>query len=130
MRNCKLSLHNTRKAYKMAVAAGVKIALGTDLGLGGVNPSKLSYILGYGNNGQELVYAVEVGMAPDQAIEAATANAPATLGPQAPLSGELKVGYDADIILLPKSPLNDIDVLANPDNVTHVWKGGRLLKSP
>ncbi len=114
----------------MAVAAGVKIALGTDLGLGGVNPSKLSYILGYGNNGQELVYAVEVGMAPDQAIEAATANAPATLGPQAPLSGELKVGYDADIILLPKSPLNDIDVLANPDNVTHVWKGGRLLKSP
>ena len=119
-----------KKAYKMAVAAGVKIALGTDLGLGGVNPSQPSHILGHGNNGRELVYAVEAGMTPLQAIEAATANAPVTLGPQAPLSGQLKAGYDADLIGLSENPLNNINVFANPENVTHVWQGGKLLKSP
>ena len=31
-------------------------------------------------------------MTPLQAIEAATANGPATLGPMAPLSGQIKVG--------------------------------------
>ncbi len=101
-----------KKAYKLAVAAGVKFALGTDLGLGGVNPSKPSHILGHGNNGRELLYAVEAGMTPLQAIEAATANAPQTLGPQAPLSGQLKVGYSADVIGLSESPLRDIEVLA------------------
>lgn len=118
-----------KKAYKMAVAAGVKIALGTDLGLGGVNPNKESQILGHGNNGRELGYAVEAGMTPLQAIECATANAPETLGPQAPLSGQLKAGYDADLIGLSENPLHNIDVFANPETITHVWKGGKLFKS-
>lgn len=69
-------------------------------------------------------------MTPVQAIEAATAHAPATLGSQAPLPGQLKVGYDVDLIGLSESSLHNIDVLADPENVTHVWKGGRLLKSP
>ena len=119
-----------KKAYKMAVAAGVKIALGTDLGLGGVDPAKASQILGHGKNGRELFYAVEAGMTPAQAIEAATANAPETLGPQAPMSGQLKAGYDADLIGISENPLKDIEILADPKNVTHVWRGGTLFKSP
>ena len=51
-------------------------------------------------------------MTPLQAIEAATAIAPRTLGPQAPRSGQLAAGYDADIITLDSDPLTDISVLA------------------
>ena len=57
-------------------------------------------------------------------------NAPETLGPQAPLSGQLNEGYDADILALLLNPLDDIDVLANAENITHMWKGGELFKLP
>ncbi|KAJ3495386.1 hypothetical protein NLG97_g3432 [Lecanicillium saksenae] len=87
-------------------------------------------LLSHGNNGHELSYAVELGMTPLQAIESATAIAPETLGGLAPKSGQLKPGYDADFIAIAHNPLQDIRVLANPDNVTHVWKGGKLYKSP
>ncbi|TVY92704.1 hypothetical protein LAWI1_G002874 [Lachnellula willkommii] len=84
-----------KEAYNLAVRSGVKIALGTDIGFSvGVKP------LSHGSNGSELVYAVEAGLSPLQAIEAATANAPETLSLQAPLSGQLKEGYDADFIAL------------------------------
>ena len=113
--------HSLTKAIK----AGIKIAIGTDLGLSGPETD-----FHHGTNGLELVYAVEAGMTPLQAIEAGTANAPASLGPQGPLSGQLKQGYDADFIALSSSPLDDIRILSNPKNITHVWKGGKLFKSP
>ena len=81
-------------------------------------------------NGHEFPLAVEAGMTPLQAIEAGTANGPDTLGPQAPLSGQLKEGYDADFIALSENPVKDIEVLAQPDKVTHVWKGGKCNKAP
>jgi imidazolonepropionase-like amidohydrolase len=66
-----------------------------------------------------------------QAIEAATANGPLTLGKSmAPMSGQIKEGYDADLIAVKTSPLLDIKVLADARNITHVWKAGRLCKSP
>ena len=119
-----------KAAYKMAVANGVKIALGTDLGLGGrcANPSEK--VFSHGSNGKELVYAVEAGMTPLEAIEAATANAAQTLGPMAPKSGQLKVGWQADLIGVKADPLTDISILADVDNVTHVWRDGKLYKSP
>ena len=107
------------------VKAGVKCALGTDLGIS----SEVSEYH-HGMNGLELGYAVEAGMTPLQAIEAATANAPLTLGPQAPRSGILEAGYDADFIAVSKNPLEKIEILADPQSITHVWKGGRLFKAP
>jgi imidazolonepropionase-like amidohydrolase len=113
-------------AYKKAVAAGVKIASGSDYGI-----SKRGTVLSHGHNGRELELAVKVGgMTPLQAIEAATAIAPEVLGPQAPKAGILTEGYDADFIALTSNPLDDISVVANPDNVTHVWLAGKLKKSP
>ena len=113
-------------AYKAAVAAGVKIASGSDYGI-----SKRGNPLSHGHNGRELELAVQVGgMTPMQAIEAATATAPEVLGPQAPQTGILKEGYDADFIALNSNPLEDISIIADPDNVTHVWLGGKLKKSP
>lgn len=72
------------------------------------------------------------GMPALQAIEAATANGPLCLGKlgMAPLSGQLKRGYEADVIALSSSPLDDITVLQDADKVTHVWKSGKLFKSP
>lgn len=81
-------------------------------------------------NGKEFPLAVEAGMTPLQAIEAGTASGPDTLGPQAPKSGQLKAGYDADFIALSEDPVKDIEVLAQPEKVTHVWKGGRCFKAP
>jgi imidazolonepropionase-like amidohydrolase len=70
-------------------------------------------------------------MTPLQAIEACTATSPETLGEHmAPRSGQLKEGFDADLIALGKNPLEDIDVLSEPDKVRHVWKGEKLFKSP
>jgi len=81
-------------------------------------------------NGREFVHLVDAGLTPIEAIEAGTANGPLTLGPQAPKSGQLAEGYDADVIAVATNPLDDIAVLADPSNVTHVWKAGELVKSP
>lgn len=114
-----------RDAYRRAIQAGVKLALGTDIGI-----SVPGSLLNHGKNGMELKLAVEAGLSPLQAIEAATASGPATLGPQAPRSGLLQEGYDADFIALSRNPLEDIEVLTETTNITHVWRGGRLVKAP
>ncbi|KAL9081104.1 MAG: hypothetical protein Q9157_000309 [Trypethelium eluteriae] len=114
------------QAYALAVKKGVKIALGTDLGISVPNND-----LSHGKDGQELRYAVEAGMTPLQAIEAATARGPMTLGTKmAPKSGQIKEGFDADLIALHANPLNDIGILSKAENVTHVWKGGKNFKEP
>jgi imidazolonepropionase-like amidohydrolase len=105
-----------KKAYALAVKSGVKIALGTDY-----TPGK---------NGKELFFAVEAGMTPLEAIEACTATCPETLGAHlAPKSGQLKEGYDADLIAVSANPLEDILIMAEVENITHVWKSGKLYKS-
>lgn len=115
----------TRTNYNLAVRLGVRIALGTDTW-----HSRPGHPIGHGNNAMELTYAVEAGLTALQAIEAMTATAPEVLGKKAPQSGQLKEGYDADVIGVAGNPLEDLCFLTNPANVTHVWKGGRLYKSP
>ena len=110
-------------AVALAIERGVTIAMGTDIALTGMDlPNS------WGGNGSELVHLVSLGMTELQAIEAATATAPLTLGPQAPRSGRLEAGYDADVITLDGDPLADIAVVADPGRVTGVWSGGRVVK--
>ena len=108
-------------AMRLAIASGIPIATGADIMVSG----KL-----WGTNGLELAALVKAGMSPLRAIEAATANGPRTLGPRAPKAGLLAAGYDADIIAVASNPLDDITVLGDASQVTMVWKGGRLVKSP
>jgi imidazolonepropionase-like amidohydrolase len=108
---------------RMAIDRGVTIAMGTDLGLTGLDLPGA-----WGTNGTELEHLVALGMTARQAIEAATATAPRTLGPQAPRSGLLAEGYDADLITVDGDPLADISVLADPGRITTVWVGGRQVK--
>lgn len=109
-------------AVALAHERGVRIALGTDIFMSG---SDLP--VSWGLNASELPLLVEVGLSPLEAIEAATANGPLTLGPQAPLSGVLAEGYDADVITVAADPLEDIAVLTDAGNITGVWKGGAAV---
>jgi len=111
------------EAIALAHERGVRIAVGTDIaGSGDTTPSR------WGQNGAELGLMVKAGLSPLEAIEAATANGPLTLGPQAPRSGLLEAGYDADVIALSANPADDVSLLADPGSVTHVWKAGVLVK--
>lgn len=113
------------EAMRIGHRAGVTIACGTDFATSGADS-----LAPHGANGEELVHLVEAGLSPLEAIEAATATAPRTLGPQAPRSGVLAEGCDADVIALDADPLRDIAVLADRAHVTHVWKAGAAVKRP
>ncbi|EFY88107.1 amidohydrolase [Metarhizium acridum CQMa 102] len=104
-------------AYKAAVRAGVTIALGTDA------VAALTMA-------RELEWAVEAGLSNLEAIRAATANGPLTVEGQAPKTGQLKPGYEADFIGVTENPVADVRVLQNKENIRWVWKGGRIFKGP
>jgi imidazolonepropionase-like amidohydrolase len=114
-----------REALQIAIARGVRIALGTDVAATG------EHLPGHwGQNAEELPLLVAAGLTPLQAIEAATANGPHTLGDRAPRSGQIAAGYDADLLALTGSPLDDIGVLTKAATITHIWKGGTAAKAP
>jgi imidazolonepropionase-like amidohydrolase len=111
------------ESIALAYENGVTIAAGTDIALSGRGlPNS------WGRNGRELPLLVAAGLSPLEAIEAATATGPMTLGPQAPLSGQLTAGYAADVITLDADPVTDIAVLADPAHVLGVWKSGHQVK--
>jgi imidazolonepropionase-like amidohydrolase len=110
-------------SVSLAREAGVTVAMGTDLSVTGADAPA-----GWGRNGRELPLLVDAGFSPLEAIEAATATAPQTLGPQAPRSGQLATGYDADVLVLDADPLAEIKVLADPARITGVWRAGRRVK--
>jgi imidazolonepropionase-like amidohydrolase len=114
-----------QQAMALAHDAGVTIALGTDMATSGPTSA-----VPWGANGEEAVYLHQAGMSAMEVIEAATANGPKTLGPQAPKSGLLAAGYDADIIALSANPADDVSILADPANIIYVWKSGDLVKNP
>jgi imidazolonepropionase-like amidohydrolase len=115
-----IASRNHEKALALAVDKGVRVALGTDIWMTGM----------WGRNAEEMQYLVKAGMTNLQALEAATASGPGTLGPQAPLSGQLVEGYDADVICVDGDPTSDVNVLAERSNITHVFKGGVAYKTP
>ena len=110
-----------QQALKTAIATGLTIATGTDIFISGPMYAQASL---------EVRHLVDAGMTPLEAVEAATANGPLTLGPQAPRSGQLRAGYDADVIAFDADPLADLTVWGDPVRVTHVWKAGVQVKGP
>jgi imidazolonepropionase-like amidohydrolase len=106
-----------QRSFRMAVEAGVKIAMGTDSGVGR-----------HGENGQELVLMVENGMTPMQAIVASTSSAAQLLHLDQNL-GTLEVGKLADVIIVDADVLSDITKIGDPANVKLVLKGGQAAKN-
>jgi imidazolonepropionase-like amidohydrolase len=103
-------------SIRQAIEAGVKIAFGTDTGVGP-----------HGTNGEEFLLMNELGMEPIDCIRAATTVAGETIG--MPGVGQLREGSWADLIGVPGDPLADLTLLAKPENVHLVVKGGELVKS-
>jgi imidazolonepropionase-like amidohydrolase len=103
-------------SIRLAIEAGVKIAFGTDTGVG---PQ--------GTNGEEFLLMRALGMEPIDCIRAATTVAAETIGMRG--VGQLKEGSWADLIGVPGDPLADLTLLAKPDNVQLVVKGGEVVKS-
>ncbi len=97
-------------SVRSAIAAGVKIAFGTDAG-----------VYEHGLNAREFAAYVERGMSPLDAIRAATLNAADLLGVDD--RGSLAPGLLADIIAVPGNPLENIRVL---EDVRFVMKGGEI----
>ncbi|MDX1625161.1 MAG: amidohydrolase family protein [Wenzhouxiangellaceae bacterium] len=98
-------------AFERAHAAGVRIAFGTDCG-----------VCYHGTNAQEFGYMVEAGMAPADALRAATVHAAELLGVRDE-AGTLETGRWADIIAVSGNPLEDVGVLTD---VRFVMKGGEI----
>jgi imidazolonepropionase-like amidohydrolase len=88
------------KAYK----AGVKIAFGTDMGVGP-----------HGDNALEFGYMVEGGMPPAEALQAATFRAAQVLGVTD--IGQIEPGFRADVVAVPGNPLDDITLTRKVDFV-------------
>lgn len=106
-----------RKSFRMAVDAGVKIAMGTDSGVGR-----------HGENGRELALMVENGLTPMQAILASTSSAAQLLHLSGDL-GTLAEGKLADVIVVDGNVMDDIQLIADPQNVRLVVKGGSVVKN-
>jgi imidazolonepropionase-like amidohydrolase len=102
--------------FHRALAAGVKIAFGTDAGGfdWAVDPAI------------EFPYMVKYGMSPIQAVRAATSGAAELLGMQNDV-GSIATGKYADLVAVKGDPLADISLLQKID---FVMKGGEVHKSP
>ena len=101
-------------SLRQALAAGVKIAAGTDAG-------------GHGhpNNAIEIACLVRAGMTPLQALRAATGWAAECIGREKDL-GTIEKGKLADIIVVAGDPLADVTVLQKPEQIALVIKDGTI----
>ena len=104
-----------RVGFRKAVAAGVKIAYGTD---SGVYPHEFS--------ARQLPYMVRYGMTPMQAIRSATLSAAELMGWEDRV-GSLAAGKYADVIAVEGDALADLGRFAR---VAFVMKGGVVHKAP
>ncbi len=102
-----------RQGFTKSVAAGVRLAYGTD---SGVYP--------HGENARQLGYYVRYGMSPIEAIRSATVVAAELMGWDGRV-GRLEPGRAADLIAVAGNPLEDVELLRD---VAVVVKGGRIAK--
>lgn len=106
-----------RESFRRAVEAGVKVAMGTDSGVGP-----------HGGNARELHLMVEHGgMTAMQAIVASTRSAAELLRLDDQL-GTLATGKLADMLVVNGDPLADIRVLEDIQNLSLVLKGGVAIR--
>ena len=106
-----------RESFPKALAAGVKIAMGTDAGG-----------FGHGRNAAELAYMVEAGMTTMQAIVAATRMGAACMGLGDEV-GVLRTGMAADLLVVDGDPLADVRLLEDRARLRLILKDGAVIKN-
>ncbi len=106
-----LDLHTAE--FKRQIAAGVPMAVGSDVGP-----------FPHGTQAREFVLMVKYGMSPVAVLQADLLNGAKLLGWDGQI-GALEAGYFADVIAVAGDPLQDIGVLGN---VSFVMKGGVVYR--
>lgn len=106
-----LDLH--AQEFHKQLAAGVPMALGTDVGP-----------FPHGTQAREFVLMVQYGMKPLAVLQADLLNGAKLLDWNGQI-GELKPGCFADIVAVPGNPLDDISVV---ERVAFVMKGGMIYR--
>ncbi len=104
----------SQRAMALALKHGVRIAFGTDTGVGWP----------HGANAREFALLVAAGLTPLQAIASATTTAAENFGLAAEI-GSLAPGKLADLVAVEGDPLSDIGALQRVD---FVMKSGRIAK--
>lgn len=104
-------------SFKMAVQKGVKIAMGTDTGVGP-----------HGTNAEEVAVMVEAGMTPMQALVATTKTA-AECSNIGHLTGTLEPGKRADLLAVDGDVLADVSILQNREKLALIIKDGEPFKN-
>jgi imidazolonepropionase-like amidohydrolase len=101
------------REFKKQIGAGVKFAVGSDVGP-----------FPHGTQARELELMVQYGMKPLAVLQADLINSAKLLGWGSEI-GQLKPGYFADIIAVPGNPLEDITAT---EHVKFVMKGGVIAR--
>src|SRR5437660_364286 len=117
VRKAKEVMADHQASFRLAVERGVRIAMGTDTGVGP-----------HGTNAEELERMVEGGMTPMQAIVATTRTA-AECARIAHLTGTLEVGKRADLLGVDGDPLSDIRILQDKARLSLILKEGQTVRS-
>ncbi|MDQ3809343.1 MAG: amidohydrolase family protein [Chloroflexota bacterium] len=117
LRKAKEVVADHQQSFRRAVERGVRIAMGTDTGVGP-----------HGTNAEELQRMVEGGMTPMQAIVATTRTAAECMR-IAHLTGTLEVGKRADLLAVDGDPLADIKVLQDKDKLALIMRDGKPFKN-
>ena len=105
------------ESIRMARDAGVRIAMGTDAG----TPFNR-----HGENLGELIFLMDCGFSPMEAIEAATRLAAQVLGWEKEL-GTVEEGKLADLVLVAGNPLEDMRILLKRESIRLVMKNGKQI---
>jgi imidazolonepropionase-like amidohydrolase len=106
------SLATKRASFRAALAAGVKICAGGDVG-----------VFAHGDNARELELMAEWGMSPIDVLRAATSTNAAMLG-MADRIGSVRPGMIADLVVVEGDPSRDVSALRR---VRLVVQGGRVV---